>query len=127
MLSYAGPFLERKADALGIRDRVTFHGFVGHERLAELYRTCDAFALPSIVMGSYGIGIGRLLATVIERNHDEKGIIWPDPIAPFAIVGFEIADVQAAQFVRAHGEVCPASWKPGDKGLRPGLELIGKI
>jgi len=47
-------FLEHRAEALGIRDRVTLHGFVGHERLAELYRTCDAFALPSIVMGSYG-------------------------------------------------------------------------
>jgi colanic acid/amylovoran biosynthesis glycosyltransferase len=47
-------FLERKADVLGISDRVTFHGFVDHERLAELYRASDAFALPSIVMGSYG-------------------------------------------------------------------------
>ena len=47
-------FLEKKAETLGIRDRVTFHGFVGHERLAELYRSSDVFALPSIVMGSYG-------------------------------------------------------------------------
>jgi colanic acid/amylovoran biosynthesis glycosyltransferase len=47
-------FLERKAVELGIRDRVNFHGFVDHERLAELYRGTDAFALPSIIMGSYG-------------------------------------------------------------------------
>lgn len=47
-------FLERKARELGVADRITLHGFLGHERLAELYRTADAFALPSIVMGSYG-------------------------------------------------------------------------
>jgi glycosyltransferase involved in cell wall biosynthesis len=47
-------FLERKVAELGIADRVTFHGFVGHEHLADLYRAADAFALPSIVMGSYG-------------------------------------------------------------------------
>jgi hypothetical protein len=36
--------------------------------------------------------------------------------------------LQAASFVRQHqGEVCPASWKPGKKTLRPGLDLVGKI
>jgi len=36
--------------------------------------------------------------------------------------------LQAAQFVREHGgEVCPASWKPGEKTLKPGLDLVGKI
>ncbi len=34
-------------------------------------------------MGSYGIGLGRLLAAIVESNHDEKGIIWPEEIAPF--------------------------------------------
>jgi prolyl-tRNA synthetase len=38
-----------------------------------------------IVMGSYGIGTGRLMAAVIEQNHDEKGIIWPVSIAPYHI------------------------------------------
>ncbi len=35
--------------------------------------------------------------------------------------------VQASQFVAEHGEVCPASWKPGGKTLKPGLDLVGKI
>lgn len=39
----------------------------------------------TIVMGCYGIGIGRTAAAAIEQNHDEKGIIWPLPIAPFQI------------------------------------------
>jgi len=36
-------------------------------------------------MGSYGIGVGRLLATIIEHSHDDKGIIWPLPVAPYQI------------------------------------------
>jgi len=38
-----------------------------------------------IVMGCYGIGLGRLMAAAIELNHDEKGIIWPLPIAPYQV------------------------------------------
>lgn len=38
-----------------------------------------------IVMGSYGIGLGRLLAATVEQNHDDKGVIWPPSIAPYQI------------------------------------------
>ena len=38
-----------------------------------------------------------------------------------------IRKIQAAQFVRQHGEVCPANWRPGKKTLKPGLDLVGKI
>lgn len=39
-----------------------------------------------------------------------------------------VRKIQAAQYVREHGgEVCPAKWKPGDKTLKPGLDLVGKI
>ena len=37
----------------------------------------------SVYMGSYGIGISRLVGAIIETSHDEKGIIWPDVVAPF--------------------------------------------
>ncbi len=36
-------------------------------------------------MGCYGIGITRIVAAAIEQNHDERGILWPDPIAPFRV------------------------------------------
>jgi prolyl-tRNA synthetase len=39
----------------------------------------------TIVMGTYGIGITRTVAAVIEQSHDENGIIWPMPIAPFQV------------------------------------------
>lgn len=38
-----------------------------------------------IIMGSYGIGVGRLLACVAEEHHDDKGLIWPSSIAPFPV------------------------------------------
>jgi prolyl-tRNA synthetase len=52
-------------------------------------------------MGCYGIGITRLPAAAIEQNHDEKGIIWPDALAPFTVVLCPISpdrfpDVKAA-------------------------------
>ena len=38
------------------------------------------------LMGCYGIGISRIMASSIEQNHDESGIIWPEPLAPFQII-----------------------------------------
>lgn len=43
-----------------------------------------------IVMGSYGIGISRVMGTIVEVSHDDKGIIWPDTVAPFKIHLIEI-------------------------------------
>ena len=39
-----------------------------------------------IVMGSYGIGVGRSMAAIVEVSHDRRGIVWPVPVAPFAVV-----------------------------------------
>ncbi|MDD5775426.1 MAG: His/Gly/Thr/Pro-type tRNA ligase C-terminal domain-containing protein, partial [Candidatus Omnitrophica bacterium] len=49
------------------------------------YLNAKGQSLP-IVMGCYGIGVSRLIATVIEQNHDEKGIVWPKEVAPFDIL-----------------------------------------
>jgi len=38
-----------------------------------------------VVMGSYGIGVERNMAAAVEANHDEKGIVWPDSVAPFHV------------------------------------------
>ncbi|MBQ6493885.1 MAG: proline--tRNA ligase [Erysipelotrichaceae bacterium] len=42
--------------------------------------------LQDVWMGSYGIGIGRTMAAIVEQSHDEKGIIWPDNIAPYKVI-----------------------------------------
>lgn len=54
------------------------------ERMGATFLNRDGVARP-ILMGCYGIGIGRLLAAAIEQYHDENGIIWPTPIAPYQV------------------------------------------
>ena len=46
----------------------------------------EAGVAVQMLMGCYGIGVTRIVAAAIEQNHDERGIIWPDPIAPFHVV-----------------------------------------
>lgn len=54
------------------------------EKLGAFFLDASGVSHP-IVMGCYGIGLGRLLAAAIEQNHDDKGIIWPLSIAPYHI------------------------------------------
>ena len=59
-------------------------GTVFSKQLGALYMDASGASHP-IVMGCYGIGLERMMAAAIEQNHDEKGIIWPLPIAPYHI------------------------------------------
>jgi prolyl-tRNA synthetase len=54
------------------------------EALHAYFLDKDGVSKP-IVMGSYGIGSGRLMAAAVEQHHDDKGMCWPMPIAPFQI------------------------------------------
>ncbi|MEK7125241.1 MAG: aminoacyl--tRNA ligase-related protein [Patescibacteria group bacterium] len=54
------------------------------EALGLLYTDKDGNKQP-VVMASYGIGPGRLMATIVETSHDENGIVWPESIAPFRV------------------------------------------
>jgi prolyl-tRNA synthetase len=67
----------------------------------------DGNARP-IVMGSYGIGLGRIMAAAVEQHHDEDGIIWPRELAPYdahvvALPGAEEIALQAAEVLSAAG------------------------
>ena len=55
------------------------------------YLDVEGVARP-ILMGCYGIGIGRTMAALVEQSHDEKGIIWPMSVAPYhvALVGLDL-------------------------------------
>lgn len=48
----------------------------------------------TIIMGCYGIGLGRLMGAIVEVHHDEKGIIWPESVAPFKIHLISIGDTK---------------------------------
>ncbi len=87
-------------------------------------------------MGCYGIGITRLPAAAIEQNHDERGIIWPDALAPFTVVICPIGMDRSAEVKQAaerlHGDLLAAGVDVllDDRGERPGAmfadwELIG--
>lgn len=54
------------------------------ERFGASFLDNDGKPRP-ILMGSYGIGLGRLLAAIVERSHDDKGIIWPLSVAPYQV------------------------------------------
>lgn len=87
-------------------------------------------------MGCYGIGVTRLPAAAIEQNHDERGIIWPDAIAPFTVVicpiGMDRSAAVKAAAERLHDELSALGVDVllDDRNERPGAmfadwELIG--
>jgi prolyl-tRNA synthetase len=87
-------------------------------------------------MGCYGIGVTRVVAAAIEQNNDAKGIVWPDPIAPFTVaiapVGYDRSEAVRTLADRLHDELEAAGIDVllDDRGERPGvmfadLELIG--
>jgi prolyl-tRNA synthetase len=87
-------------------------------------------------MGCYGIGITRLPAAAIEQNHDERGIIWPDALAPFTVVicpiGMDRSPEVKAAAEQLHEQLLAAGVDVilDDRGERPGAmfadwELIG--
>jgi len=87
-------------------------------------------------MGCYGIGITRLPAAAIEQNHDERGIIWPDAIAPFTVVvcpiGMDRSEAVKTEAERIYNALLSAGVDVilDDRGERPGAmfadwELIG--
>jgi prolyl-tRNA synthetase len=55
----------------------------------------------TVYMGSYGIGLGRLLGTVVEVLSDDKGIVWPASIAPFAVHVLDISNSEKSKAVTA--------------------------
>ncbi len=87
-------------------------------------------------MGCYGIGITRLPAAAIEQNHDERGIIWPDAIAPFTVVVCPVGADRSEAVKAAADALYQGLLAAGidvildDRGERPGAmfadwELIG--
>jgi len=89
-----------------------------------------------VIMGCYGIGVSRVVASAIEQNNDAQGIIWPDAIAPFRIAIVPL-NAQKSPAVREQAELLYANLSSlgydvflDDRNERPGvkfadMELIG--
>jgi prolyl-tRNA synthetase len=104
----------------------TFHS----NALGAMYLDEDGTERP-IVMGSYGIGPARTMAAIVEQHHDEKGIVWPQSVAPYdvhivALPGLE----QQAEALEQRLEAAGVSVLLDDRELRAGekfadADLIG--
>ncbi|MEI8297469.1 MAG: proline--tRNA ligase [Pseudomonadota bacterium] len=84
----------------------------------------------AMLMGCYGIGVTRVVAAAIEQNNDERGIIWPDPIAPFDVVIVPM-NYQKSQRVRdasdqLYSELEAAGFDVllDDRDARPGVKFV---
>jgi prolyl-tRNA synthetase len=67
----------------------------------------------SVHMGSYGVGVSRLVGALIEANHDDKGIIWPEAVAPFRVGLVDLRPDDAL----AHGLAMDLYEKLGNAGV----------
>ena len=80
-------------------------------------------------MGCYGIGVTRVVAAAIEQNHDERGIVWPEPIAPFDVSLIPL-NLQKSERVRETAERLYAELQAAgldvlfdDRDARPGVKF----
>jgi prolyl-tRNA synthetase len=114
------------------------HVFAGlpYAETMKLSYTDEKGQSQPMVMGCYGIGVTRLLGAAIEQNHDDKGIIWPDAIAPFSVVICPVGYTQSEQVRQVADQLYAELASAGvdvlldDRGERPGAmfadwELIG--
>ncbi len=90
----------------------------------------------TVHMGCYGIGVTRVVAAAIEQNHDERGILWPEPLAPFQVVLVSLGQQKCAEVReradRLYAELTAAGIEVlyDDRDARPGVkfadaELLG--
>lgn len=90
----------------------------------------------TVTMGCYGIGVSRVVASAIEQNHDEQGIIWPDAMAPFQLAIVPLNMQKSEAVAECAEELYRAFTESGvevlldDRNERPGvkfadMELIG--
>jgi prolyl-tRNA synthetase len=105
------------------------------EAMGATFTAEDGTAKP-FEMGCYGIGVTRIVGAAIEQNHDDRGIIWPDPMAPFTVAVIPLG-MQKSEAVRDAAEKLYAELVGAgvevlmdDRGERPGVmladqELIG--
>jgi len=82
--------------------------------VGNIFKLGDRYSLPfglrfrdkdgkekPVIMGCYGIGLSRLLAAIVEHNYDDKGIIWPEEIAPFK---FHLIQIESSKRVKQAAE-----------------------
>jgi len=126
---------DRRLEARGIEvGHIFYFGTKYSEPLKAQVQTQDGQNV-TLHMGSYGIGVSRLVGAVIEASHDDKGIIWPESIAPFALglVNLKVADAACTKLCEdLYGKLQKAKVEVlyDDRDIRAGekfaeMDLIG--
>jgi prolyl-tRNA synthetase len=83
----------------------------------------------SMLMGCYGIGVSRIVAAAIEQNHDEYGIIWPEPMCPFSVIVLSLNAKKSADVETATENIYQQLQQAGiqvlldDRDARPGIKF----
>ena len=112
---WAGVPEERRRVARGIEvGQIFYFGTKYSEAMGATVQGPDGKQVP-VEMGSHGIGVSRLIGAIIEANHDDKGIIWPEGVTPFhvGIVNLKSGDAEA-------DAACESLYKAFEsKGLEP--------
>lgn len=126
---------DKQLSARGIEvGHIFYFGEKYSEPMKAVVTHPDGGELP-VHMGSYGVGVSRLVGAIIEASHDEKGVIWPASVAPFdvAVINLKTGDAQTdGACEKAYRELQRAGLEPlyEDTSDRPGakfskMELIG--
>ncbi len=97
------------------------------EAMAATYLDADGRAQP-LVMGCYGIGVGRTVAAAIEQHHDADGIVWPSPIAPLQVMVVPVNSADSRSWETSHSlhDALQASGVEvllDDRDERPGVKF----
>ncbi|EDP63781.1 Prolyl-tRNA synthetase [alpha proteobacterium BAL199] len=84
----------------------------------------------TVHMGSYGVGVSRLVGGIIEASHDDAGIVWPEPVAPFKVglVNLKVGDAACDSATEGlYGKLLKAGIEVlmDDRDERPGAKLAG--
>ena len=94
--AYAKIPADKQMSARGIEvGHIFYFGTKYSEPMKATVQTADGKEV-AVHMGSYGIGPSRLVAAIIEASHDEAGIVWPEPVAPFKVTILNLKQGDAA-------------------------------
>jgi prolyl-tRNA synthetase len=107
---------ERRLSARGIEvGHIFYFGTKYSAPMKAEVATPDGKTIP-VEMGSYGIGVSRLVGAIIEASHDDKGVIWPAAVAPFevAVVSLRADDAEVTK-------VCESAY---EQLLKAGMDVL---
>ncbi|MDK2899190.1 MAG: prolyl-tRNA synthetase [Patescibacteria group bacterium] len=116
----------------GVEVGNTFHLESKYTDALDVYYTDEKGQSQSIIMGSYGIGVSRLMAVIAEIFADDKGLVWPESVAPYKVYLVNIGNNDGSRSEELYKELTDLGVEVlyDDRDVRPGQkfadsELIG--